>query len=374
MKGLFLIFHGLEVYNGISKKIRYQVDAFNKCGVDMRLCYIDIDANGVQRRMVDDQVIETFDHSINGKLKKWISYSTILQYINEHNIQFVYIRSYHNANPFLTSAIKKLKKNDIKVLLEIPTYPYDQEYIRASKVMKFQHLLDQCFRRQLARQLFRIVTFSDDNEIFGAPTINISNGIDFEAIKIKDKINDTSNQLRLISVAEIHPWHGFDRLIAGMAQYYKTPKQINVSYDIVGYGVVSEIEMLKKIVEDNHLQDHVTFHGSMFGEALDKLFDDTDMGIASLARHRSNITHIKTLKNREYAARGIPFIYSEIDDDFEQMPYIMKISADETPIDIESVIKFYRSVKQSPADIRKSVEHLSWAMQMQKVLDIIFTK
>ena len=27
MKGLFLIFHGFEAFNGISKKIRYQVKA-----------------------------------------------------------------------------------------------------------------------------------------------------------------------------------------------------------------------------------------------------------------------------------------------------------------------------------------------------------
>ncbi len=38
-----------------------------------------------------------------------------------------------------------------------------------------------------------------------------------------------------------------------------------------------------------------------------------------------DIFKIKTLKNREYAARGIPFIYSEIDDDFENMPYIIKV-------------------------------------------------
>lgn len=48
------------------------------------------------------------------------------------------------------------------------------------------------------------------------------------------------------------------------------------------------------------------------------------MGIASLGRHRNGITRIKTLKNREYAARGIPFVYSENDSDFDGMPYVMK--------------------------------------------------
>ena len=31
MQALFLIFYGFQEYNGISKKIRYQVDAFKQC-------------------------------------------------------------------------------------------------------------------------------------------------------------------------------------------------------------------------------------------------------------------------------------------------------------------------------------------------------
>lgn len=374
MKGLFLIFHGLEAYNGISKKIGYQVDAFKQCGVDMRLCYIDIDSEGNQRRMVDDEEIERFDHSLKGKFKKWSDYSAIINYVANNGIEFIYIRSYHNANPFLISAIKKLKKQGINVLMEIPTYPYDQEYIGASKTMRFQLLLDKTFRMRLAKELFAIVTFSDHKTIFGCPTINISNGIDFEAISQKEQVNNTSTELHLISVAEIHRWHGFDRLIAGLANYYKTERTYKLFYDIVGYGVVSEIDKLKKMVEDNSLQPYIKFHGSQFGEQLDQLFNQSDIGIASLARHRSNITHIKTLKNREYAARGIPFIYSEIDDDFETMPYILKIPMDESPVDIDQLIEFYKSVKEMPTQIRQSVDFLSWKMQIQNVVDAIYTK
>ena len=37
MKTLFLIFHGFDKANGISKKIHYQVKALKECGVDARL-------------------------------------------------------------------------------------------------------------------------------------------------------------------------------------------------------------------------------------------------------------------------------------------------------------------------------------------------
>ena len=115
----------------------------------------------------------------------------------------------------------------------------------------------------------------------------------------------------------------------------------------------------------------VETHGAQSGAALDELFEKADCGVGSLGRHRSGITHIKTLKNREYAARGIPFIYSEIDDDFEHQPYIMKAPADETPIDIPLLIDFCRSLSLTPPEIRKSIRHLSWNEQMQRVIDSI---
>ena len=106
---------------------------------------------------------------------------------------------------------------------------------------------------------------------------------------------------------------------------------------------------------------------------LDAVFEQSDMGIGSLARHRSGIDKIKTLKNREYAARGIPFVYSETDDDFEHQPYILKAAPDDSPLDIEKVIRFYQSLKTTPLQIRMSIEQsLSWKAQMQIVINETF--
>lgn len=105
------------------------------------------------------------------------------------------------------------------------------------------------------------------------------------------------------------------------------------------------------------------------------MFDECDFGIGSLARHRSQIDKIKTLKNREYAARGIPFVYSETDDDFEKMPYILKAPADDTPLDIEKIIDFYESARFTPEEIRSSIiKTLSWERQMQYVIEEIFKR
>ena len=39
MKALFLVFYGFQEYNGISKKIRYQINALKKCGFDIQTCH-----------------------------------------------------------------------------------------------------------------------------------------------------------------------------------------------------------------------------------------------------------------------------------------------------------------------------------------------
>lgn len=368
MKALFLIFHGFNEANGISKKVRYQVKALKDCGVDVRLCHYDVNPYGERRWMVDDEVIADFGTGFAAKIWKRVYYSPIVDYARSEGIDFVYMRSYHNANPFILQMVKLLKRTGAKVVMEIPTYPYDQEYVTRS--MKFHLAIDRCFRQQLAKKLDGIVTFSNAEEIFGGHTIRISNGIDFEEIPMKKQHNDTSKELHLIGVAEVHYWHGFDRLVRGLADYYRNDPEYKVYFHIVGpLSGERERAGILPVVRDNHLEPYVLLHGPLHGDELDAMFEKADFAIGSLGRHRSGITYIKTLKNREYAARGFAFTYSETDDDFDHMPYVWKVAADESPVDVQALIDFRHTLKMTPAEIRESARPLSWKAQMQKVID-----
>jgi hypothetical protein len=179
----------------------------------------------------------------------------------------------------------------------------------------------------------------------------------------------------LIGVAEVHIWHGFDRLVAGLGEYYKNGGQREVVFHIVGgvhpherYRANKYHPGLQNIIDKYGIADKVIFHGTMFGDELTNVFNQSQFAIGSLARHRSGITVIKTLKNREYATRGIPFIYSEQDSDFDQQPYVIKAPADESPIDIQQIIDYVDHFKMKPEEIRKTVEHLSWKVQMDAVI------
>ena len=368
MNILFLIFHGFDPNNGISKKISYQLEAFKANGHEAHLCYMD--ENGSKRRIADETVIADYGNGKRGKILKRTEFGSIVNYAIKNQIEFVYIRSNHNANPFTIHMVRRMKKAGMKVVMEIPTYPYDQEYF--NKSMRRQLIQDKLFRNLFAKQLDAIVTFSEEDIIFGQQTIRISNGIDFGSVRMKKECHHPSNELHLIGVAEIHRWHGFDRVIKGLADYYATPKEMKVYFHVVGYffSPVEEAE-ITEIIKTNHLEPYVILYGKKHGEELDEIFDQCDFGIGSLGRHRVGIDHIKTLKNREYAARGIPFVYSETDTDFDQRPYVLKVPADETTVRIEDIIGFYQQLTITPQEIRDSIANLSWKHQMGKVINTV---
>jgi len=364
-KLLFIIFHGLDPNNGISKKISYQVKALKACGMDVHLCYMD--EATTKRRIIDKETIADYGSGILSKILKRIDFSPITKYAIKHGFECVYIRSNHNANPFTIKMVKQMRKAGMKIVMEIPTYPYDSEY--EAQGIRNQIFQDKIFRNLLAKHLNAIVTFSEYEEIFGQRTIRISNGIDFDCVRIKNKSNNIFRELNLIGVAEIHKWHGFDRIIKGLADYYSSHNEIIVKFHVVGYFFSAEEEStFKKLVDDLKMGDYVILYGKKHSEELDRIFNQCDFGIGSLGRHRVGIDRIKTLKNREYAARGIPFIYSETDSDFDNKPYVLKASADESPIDIQRIIDFCQHLQLSPKEIRDSIQDLSWKCQMERVI------
>ena len=372
MKILFLVYHGFSEESGISKKIHYQVKGLRKNGHEVHLCYYDFDSRGHRCRFVDDRVIADYGMGAIAALRSRTQLDCIYYYCIENGIKMVYARSFMNASPVLVRLFGKLNKQDIKCVTEIPTYPYDHEFKGYPLKYKIPLYIDMMFRRALAAKMEAIVTFSNKESIFGKRTICISNGIDLDSIPLHNP--KKQQDIHLIAVAEIHYWHGFDRLVAGLGEYYKSnPNGRKVYFHVVGWeddrGTTSNGYLtVEQMARKYDIEKYIINHGKLFGEKLDEVFNQCVFAIGSLGRHRSGITEIKTLKNREYAARGISFIYSENDSDFDNKPYIIKASADESPINVGEIIDYIDNHDINPAEIRKTVEHLSWKYQMEKVI------
>jgi hypothetical protein len=132
---------------------------------------------------------------------------------------------------------------------------------------------------------------------------------------------------------------------------------------------------LKKLTKTLELSKFVIFHGPKHGEELDSLLDKAHAAIGSLGSHRKGLCAAAPIKTREYCARGIPFVISYDDVDFpDDFPYMLKVPADESPVDIEQILQFYDRIKEKEfvKEMREYAEkNLSWEVKLKPVIDEI---
>ncbi|MGL4954901.1 MAG: glycosyltransferase, partial [Cetobacterium sp.] len=277
------------------------------------------------------------------------------------DIDCLYIR-YPGANPLFLYFLKKNKNK--KIILEIPTYPYDKE---ANGFMKKIYIfIDFISRQHLKKYVSNIVTYSEDKKIYGIECININNAIDFDELKLKKNKNQ-KNKIVFTSVSLCASWHGIDRMLNSIENYYKNKGTEDVLFYIVGEG--SESSKLKEITKNSKiLQGKVKFFGFKGIEELDKIYDETDIGIGCLANHRKGVYTIQALKNKEYAAKGLPIIYSEDDPGLREANFVYKVSFDEELLNIQDIISWYKLLKITPNEIREYVKNFSWENEMRKVV------
>lgn len=375
MKALFLTPTSLNEYSGIDKKVMAQYEALKNNGLDIELCYIDRKEETIERKIFQKNILLKKIESKNRLLKKienfllrW-NFKDVENYIFQNKVELIYIRYEMASNYGFIKFLKNIKEKNIKILLEIPTYPYDQELLNGNIKLKLRYYIDRHYRKNLKKLVDKIVTFSEDKKIYEVLTINISNGIDINKISLVEK--KESKKIRFIGVAGLVFWHGFDRFILSMKNYYKNSPKQEVIFNIVGDGDKNYINKLKNMVKENKLENYIVFHGFKSGEELDKIYNNSDIAVGSLGRFRSGLDIMKPLKNREYCAKGLPMIYSETDLDFEGQSFVYKASHNESLIDIEKVIEWYKNLKITSSEIREYSKQFSWDIQMKKILDEI---
>ena len=272
------------------------------------------------------------------------------------NYDSMYIR-YPRSDYLLLRLLKRARKAGLRIAMEIPTYPYDMEGFETLRG-KVINGLDRMFRNRLHPYVDRIVTYSDDREIFGIPTINTINGVDFDVVKCDESPVDVQNRIDLIAVSAMFRVHGYDRLIRGLHHYYRNGGKRNILLKLVGKG--DAYDSYKALVEEFGLQDHVMFCGSLFGSDLDEVYRANAVGINSLAIHRQGLVKESTLKTKEYAAKGLPVLSSSYVDAFSEegnRRFALRISPDETPVDVERLVEFVDGIYagNSTEEIRRQI-------------------
>lgn len=344
---------------GILKKIFFQKKSLKNNGLIVNMISTDY-----KKVHYNKKIIKQYKNNYIAKLK-WIYDSLNKKIIDQNDI--FYIRN-SSVDFGLILALKKIKNK--KIIIEIPTYPYDGE----KKIDSFKNLItilsDRISRKFLKKYIYKVVTYSEDSIIWGIPCINISNGIDLEEIKIIDKKNKKEDKIVFTSVSNCSFWHGIDRFLLSLEKYGQQEKKKEIIFNIIGEG--ADLNSLEKIVDKSkYLSKVVKFQGFKMNQELDDIYNETDIGLGSLGRHRSGIHTMRALKNREYCAKGIPMIFSEDDPDLRDVPFVYHVTPDEELIDIEKLIEWYENINLESKDIRRYAEKFSWDIQMKKVIDEI---
>lgn len=362
---LLFTFNEISAANGISKKIEYQKKAFIHNGENVHLMHVEkCDSKIVL--YIDNKKICHFKNNLFWTLKI-LSFKSILSFLENSEIKLVYVRYNQYSSPAIFSLFKSIRKMGVKILFEIPTYPYDDEFKTIKQ--KFFLFWERYWRKKVAKCIDFVVTFTNFEYIWNIPTIQIKNGVNFDEISMKDENRLIKDRMELIAVAGLSFWHGFDRVLEGIRLYNENSNSTHVHLTIVGKGDIKVFNALVALADKYKLQDSVTFCGEVFGEDLDLIFQKADIAIGCLGCHRKNIVEVSSLKNVEYAARGIPFIYSEKNSDFDRMLYVKKEIADDSPINIAELVEWRRNIMMQPIEIRTTVSDvLSWNKQMKKVL------
>lgn len=349
--------------SGVDKKILSQIKVLNDKGLKCEFKYCPAPGNIITKGL---SCLPFFADGI-----KWPKASDL------KGISFLYIRRPAMVSKELINFLADFRKGNPEALIlyEIPSFPYDGEM---KGILSLALTKDRKYRKQLKEYVNYIVDLSGNNIIFDIPTVKFFNGIDLGGINIRKPKKIDKCTIHIISVSYFEAWHGIDRLIEGLRRYCNNETR-PVHLHLVGGG--TELPHLKDLTKRYNLNNMITFHGVLTGDELDKIYDLCSLGIECLGMHRKGIGQVSSsLKSREYLAKGLPFLGSSEIDVFADEPfsYFLKIPENETPVDIEQIVKFHDSIYSGKLErniineIRDYAErHISMEASMSEVLSVI---
>ena len=347
-----------ENYIGIKKKILAQCRAFES---QFKTVYYTMYNGSRIYLMINNNVIEV-EFAITNKQCNDI----LLKWIEKYNIEKAYIR-YPLSDIWFIDFIRRLKERNIKSVLEFPTIPYDDEgWIRRPEEDKY-------YRNQLNKYVDCCTTYSNYKTVFNIPCISLVNGVDIHEHREK-QYREKDGSIVLLAVATHVKWHGYERIIQGLHEYYSNGGQVNVIFNIVGTG--TQLPYYQRITNELQLNEHIVFCGLLTGAKLDEIYDNSDIAIGSLGFYKIGLQSNAPIKLREYCARGIPFIYGYEDTSFnEENHFAYRVSNDATPVDIREIINFYEIMyneKDFIRDMRKyTLLNFTWDKVLQPVVEYL---
>ena len=205
-------------------------------------------------------------------------------------------------------------------------------------------------------------------------TLLIGNAVNVNAISVREHSPTwPSEELKLIGVAQLASWHGYDLVIRAMSEFEKiSSKEFTISFNVIGVGPA--LDDLKRLTKALALEDRVKFTGSLEGKELYKKYDDAHLAISAIGIHRIGLNNSSALKAREYCAVGIPFLATGSDPDFSsKIAFRYEIDSGEN---VQPIVEFFTKLQcvdqfTKPEIIRKYAEdNLDFGKKVKLILEL----
>jgi len=358
-KILFIANVNLNVDIGYANKIYGQKNGFEQLGMNCLLVAKGITLNENK----------TIFNSLLRKLSPKAEMLATSYMLMKHDKGIVYIYLRYPRSDFLLYAFLFLTKHYFEIQTiasEIPTFPYESEFQKTIRG-NISKNIDYIFRQKCANMIDKFVSIGYNGKIFNRETIKIANGIDITAYP-KHSPSSTKGCLNLIGVGNISNRHGYDRVLRGLRKFLDEDT-INTTFFIVGGGPA--IGGLRLLSKELRLDGNVVFVDSIYGKELDSLFDKCHVAVGNLAFHRINVSETSALKEREYCARGIPFIMASHDPVMTSIcEFIYTVPGNDSSVNISEVYEYVNNSqnKNVSTHLREFASNqLTWARQFRHV-------
>lgn len=360
-------------FAGVFKKIKGQLEGFEQAGCEVACVYM---SYGTQTMSVYHQgELVSTGHSwpdISPKQESIVFWQHAVEAVKQWQPDVVLVR--YEAmlkHPTLVEFYRAIRGRAI-ACVEFPTYPYEAELTgvdlktvrahRQAMLSEVDHVFSTCYDDTISNK----PNHPFDNQLSQAM-------IDELAERRVLSVRDPDNVINLLMVANLSNWHGVDRVIDGLAAYYKDPCPATVMLHVVGEGDC--LEDLQRLCAGLKMEKWVRFHGFLSGAELDKVFIQADLAIASLGMHRIDLYRSSTLKVREYLASGLPVIYSCADSVLSENPYVFRVPEDDSALNIPNIVTFFQRIQQTgpvkPAIASFARETISWRCVAENILNVV---
>lgn len=178
--------------------------------------------------------------------------------------------------------------------------------------------------------------------------LSLTNGVDVAARPLAPGWVDRDS-VTMVAAGTIGQWHGYDRLLRGLAAARQRAPEVTVT--IVGNG--PELNRLKALTSRLGIGTRVEFPGPLAGADYDGIMARADIAIGSLGEHRRGGHSLSTLKVRDYLARGLPIAVAGDDPDLrDDIPFSYQLPDDETVVDVAALVNWLgrlrRDVRADP--------------------------